>query len=78
MREAGAAAGEETARVVFRVTGATVPAFVPSAPAAVAVEQQYRTALADDILAEYIADVQKQAGVSVNEGAFRRAIGGEY
>ena len=55
-----------------------MPAFVPTAPAAVAVEQQYRTALADDILAQYIADVQKQAGVSVNEGAFRRAIGGEY
>ena len=26
----------------------------------------------------YAADAQKQAGVSVNEAAFRRAIGGEY
>ncbi len=76
--KAGTAAGEDTARVVFRVTSATVPAFVPSAAGAVAVEQQYRTALADDILAQYIADVQKQAGISVNEAAFRRAIGGEY
>jgi peptidyl-prolyl cis-trans isomerase D len=76
--KSGSASGEGTARVVFRVTQATVPPFVATAAGAVAVEQQYRTALADDVLAEYIADVQKQAGVSVNEAAFRRAIGGEY
>ncbi|RVU21567.1 peptidylprolyl isomerase [Methylobacterium oryzihabitans] len=74
--KAGSAAAG-SGRVVFRVTGATVPAFVATAPAAGGVEQQYRTALADDILAEYLADVQKQAGVSVNEALFRRAIGGE-
>ncbi|GJD48858.1 Peptidyl-prolyl cis-trans isomerase D [Methylobacterium crusticola] len=75
--KAGSAAAGD-GRVVFRVTAATVPPFAATAPGVASVEQQYRTALADDVLSEYIADVQKQAGVSVNETAFRRAIGGEY
>jgi peptidyl-prolyl cis-trans isomerase D len=37
-----------------------------------------RTALADDLLGEFIAEVQKSAGVSVNQTALRRALGGEY
>jgi len=65
-------------RVVFKVTGATMPAFVAGAPSDVAIEKNFRTALADDVLGEFIADVQKNAGVSVNEAAYRRAIGGEY
>ncbi|MEH3144898.1 MAG: SurA N-terminal domain-containing protein [Methylobacterium frigidaeris] len=70
-------AAEGSGRAVFWVTGATVPAFAATASAAAGVEQQFRTALADDILSEYLADVQKQAGVSVNEALFRRAVGGE-
>ncbi|MFE1600829.1 peptidylprolyl isomerase [Methylobacterium sp. ID0610] len=72
----GSASAGDKARVAFKVTAATVTPLVPGSDATV--EQQYRSALADDILAEYIADAQKQAGVSVNESAFRRAIGGEY
>ncbi|GJE00424.1 peptidylprolyl isomerase [Methylobacterium isbiliense] len=72
----GSATAGEKARVAFKVTSATVAPF--QAGAQPNVEQQFRTALADDIIAQYIADAQKQAGVSVNEAAFRRAIGGEY
>ena len=40
-------------------------------------DEDSRTALNDDVLGEYIAEVQKNAGVSVNQAALRRAIGGE-
>ncbi|ACA19715.1 PpiC-type peptidyl-prolyl cis-trans isomerase [Methylobacterium sp. 4-46] len=72
----GSASAGDKVRAAFKVTSATVPP-LPSGPQG-GVEQQYRQALADDVLAEYIADAQRQAGVSVNEAAFRRAIGGEY
>ncbi|MGU3537889.1 peptidyl-prolyl cis-trans isomerase [Methylobacterium sp. A54F] len=65
-------------RAVFRVTAATMPAYVPGSPSDKTVESNFRTALADDILGEYIAEVQKNAGVSVNQAALKRALGGEY
>jgi len=65
-------------RAVFLVKSASVPAYVPGAQSDKTVETQFRTALVDDVLGEYIADVQKNAGVSVNQAALRRAIGGEY
>ena len=65
-------------RVVFKVTAATMPAYVPGSPSDKTVEGNFRTALADDVLGQYIAEVQKNAGVSINQAALRRAIGGEY
>ncbi|GJE42845.1 peptidylprolyl isomerase [Methylobacterium soli] len=75
--KAGSAASGD-GRAVFKVTGATMPAFVAGSPSDKTIESNFRTALADDVLGEYIAEVQKSAGVSVNQAAFRRAIGGEY
>ncbi|RZL99375.1 MAG: peptidylprolyl isomerase, partial [Sphingomonas sp.] len=75
--KAGSAASGE-ARAVYKVEAATMPAFVAGSPADKTIEGNFRTALADDVLGEYIAEVQKNAGVSVNQAALRRAIGGEY
>ena len=75
-KAASAPAGE--GRVVFKVTAATMPAYVPGSPSDKTVESNFRTALADDVLGQYIAEVQKNAGVSINQAALRRAIGGEY
>ena len=75
--KAGSAPAGE-GRVVFKVTVATMPAYVPGGPSDKTVESNFRTALADDVLGEYIAEVQKNAGVSINQAALRRAIGGEY
>ncbi|MER2269431.1 peptidylprolyl isomerase [Methylobacterium oxalidis] len=75
-KTASAPSGES--RILFKVTSATMPAYVPGSPTDKTIEANFRTALADDILGEYIAEVQKKAGVSVNQAAFRRAIGGEY
>ena len=65
-------------RLVFKVTEASMPAYVAGGSTDQNVEKGFRTALSDDVLGEYIADVQKNAGVSVNQSALRRAIGGEY
>lgn len=65
-------------RAVFRVTAATMPAFVPGTTTDGQLVNSLRTALADDVLGEFISEVQKSAGVKVNQTAFRRALGGEY
>lgn len=75
--KAGSAPGADNGRVVFKVTSATVPPFVTSTQQAAALEAQLRIAVADDLLGEYIAEVQRGVGVTVNEDAFRRAIGGD-
>ena len=66
------------ARAVFKVTAATMPALVLGSPADTAIETRFRTVVADDVLGQYIGEVQKDAGVTVNQAAFRRAVGGEY
>lgn len=73
-----ASAPSGVGRDVFKVTAATMPAFVPGTPTDHQLMTSLRTALADDVLGEFITEVQKSAGVSVNQTALRRALGGEY
>ena len=75
--KAGSAAAGE-ARAVFKVETATMPAYVAATASDRTIAGNFRTALADDVLGQYIAEVQKSAGVSVDQAALRRAIGGEY
>ena len=70
-------AATDTGRTVFKVTAASVPPLVTSTQQAAAVEDQLRQALAEDLLAEYFADVEKQLGVTTYPENMRRAIGGE-
>jgi peptidyl-prolyl cis-trans isomerase D len=71
------AAGSDESRVVFNVTAATMPPFVTSTGEAQRIEEQLRILLTDDLLAQYIAQLQKDLGVSINQANMRRAIGGE-
>jgi peptidyl-prolyl cis-trans isomerase D len=71
------AAGTEESRVVFNVTAASMPPFVTSTNEAQRIEEQLRILLTDDLLAQYIAQLQKDLGVTINEQNMRRAIGGE-
>ncbi|MCE4223986.1 peptidylprolyl isomerase [Methylobacterium sp. C25] len=75
--KAGSAPSGEN-RAVYKITRAEMPAFVAGMPTDKNAEKSFRTALSDDVLGEYIADVQKNAGVTVNQTAFKRALGGEY
>ena len=71
-----ASAPDGDVRVVFKVVDSAVPAFDPEAPALKGLEPQLRTALTEDILAQYIARIQDEVGVSINEAAVRLAVGG--
>ena len=74
---AGTAASGES-RAVFKVTGASMPGYVAGGPSDKTIAQSFQAALADDVLSEYISEVQKNAGVSVDQAALRRALGGEF
>ena len=76
-KSASAEAGES--RALFKVTAATMPAFVPGSPEDEAITKRFQPTIADDVLGQYIGDVQTSVGVTINQAAFRRAIGGgEY
>jgi peptidyl-prolyl cis-trans isomerase D len=75
--KAASAASADDSRVVFKVESATVPPFVATASEAQRVEEQLRVLLSDDLLGQYIAYLQKELGVSINEQNLRRAIGAE-
>lgn len=75
--KAGSAAlGEGEVRVVFQVTGASVPPFDPNAGEAKKIDEQIKLALSDDLMAEYVAKLRQDLGVSVNQQALRNALGG--
>ena len=67
----------EASRVVFRVVSANVPPLAAGAPQPAAVDEQLRLLFSDDLLTELIAQVQSKVGVSINQAALKRAIGGE-
>lgn len=69
------ASGNE--RIVFKVNDAVVPAFDREEQSIAALVPQLRSTLTEDILAQYIARVQEELGVSINEAAVRLAVGGQ-
>ena len=60
------------------MTSATVPPRVTTTQEAEATEKQLRLVLADDILSEYVAALEKKADVKVYPENVRRVTGGEY
>ncbi len=64
-------------RAVFKVTAATVPPLNTTTQQADAVKTRLRDALSDTLIEQYIADLQKEIPVSVNQQALRQVIGGD-
>jgi len=75
-KAASALSGEDS-RAVFKVTAATLPPLVTSTREASSVEERLRVALSEDLLAQYIAQVEKDVGVTINQQNLRRAVGGD-
>jgi peptidyl-prolyl cis-trans isomerase D len=67
----------DNARVVFKVTAATVPPFVTTTQEAQRIADQLRLFIADDLIAQYVKQAQQDLGVRVYPDAVRRAVGGE-
>src|SRR5215216_879608 len=67
--------GEE--RVIFRVTDIKVPPLDAAGPEGKRIEDALRGAVAQDLLAQYVGQVERDLGTSINADALRRVTGGE-
>ncbi len=76
MGAAATAEGKDPAeRIVFVVTDITVPQFDPTSPDAKRINDALRDAMANDLYSQYVARVETDLGVSVNQGALSQALG---
>jgi len=67
---------EPTERLVFRVTEAKVPPLDPESAEAKRLDEALRSRSAEDFAAEYVAKLQADAGVTINQNALNQAVGG--
>jgi peptidyl-prolyl cis-trans isomerase D len=73
----GAAQGNnETERFVFQVTDVTDPAFDTSSQQGKAIADVLQNSYTDDVIAEYIARLESDFGVTVNQSALDQVVGG--
>jgi peptidyl-prolyl cis-trans isomerase D len=75
--KAASAANGADSRAVFKVTAATVSPLVTTTQDAQQIEDQLRDSASDDMISEYIAELRKVIGVSINQQAVRQVVGGE-
>jgi peptidyl-prolyl cis-trans isomerase D len=74
---AGSAVGKDaTERVVFHLTDITVPTFDAASPEGKRIEDSTRRALTEDLLAQYVAQLQTDLGATINQDALRRVASG--
>jgi len=64
-----------TEQIVFRVMDVVVPPFDAAAPDIKQTEQGLKTALSDGVIGEYVAKLQSEIGVTINQSALRQATG---
>lgn len=65
-----------TQRIVFKVTDITVPNFDPSSAEAKRMIETLRTSYNEELIAQYVTQIEVDLGTSVNEAALAQAIGG--
>ncbi len=65
-----------TGRMVFQILDTATPEFNAESDANREMAKQLRAVIADDVLTEYVARLQKDYGVRLNEAAIRAATGG--
>ncbi len=74
---AGSAEGDQqTQRYVFRVTKVLDPKLDPASPQGEAMRTSLQNSYGDDINVEYIARLEDQFGVEVNQAAVNQVLGG--
>jgi peptidyl-prolyl cis-trans isomerase D len=66
-----------TEMVVFRVTEVTTPPLDPNSEDGKKIEDALRRAYADDIVGQYLTQLQNDLGVAVNQTALRQVTGAE-
>ena len=73
---ASAEGDKETERLVFRVTDIVDPPLDASSSQGKAIADTLQNSITEDIVTEYIARLENDFGVSVNQGALNQVIGG--
>jgi len=68
-------AADGKGRLVFKVTGASVPDFDETAADTVALADQLSQQIQDSLLGQFISDQETKAGVEINEAAVAQIIG---
>jgi len=66
---------EATERFVFRVTAVSVPTLDAASAEAQRLNDSLRRAYADELMSEYVANLEADLGVRINQSALRQAIG---
>ncbi|MEA3027309.1 MAG: peptidyl-prolyl cis-trans isomerase [Alphaproteobacteria bacterium] len=72
----GSVEANPTERIVFRVTEIKVAPLDPEAADAKRIDEALRARVTEDLIAQYLAHVQGEIGVSVNQTALNQAAGG--
>ncbi|WP_158815105.1 SurA N-terminal domain-containing protein [Methylocapsa sp. S129] len=62
-------------RVVFKVTADSTPPIDPADPKVKALQSSVNEGLTDDLVSQYIAELQRQLGVVINDNALQAAEG---
>ena len=65
-----------TERIVFRVTDIKVPSYDPEASEAKRIDEALRSRITEDLVAQYMARLQSDVGVSINQSALSQVSGG--
>ncbi|HZS64838.1 MAG TPA: SurA N-terminal domain-containing protein [Xanthobacteraceae bacterium] len=76
--QAGAAQGQQPVqRIVFRVTDVKTPALDMNSPDAKRIENATRTSKTNELLGQYVSQLESELGVSINQAALSQIAGGE-
>jgi peptidyl-prolyl cis-trans isomerase D len=66
----------ETQRYVYRVTEVTIPTFDANSPDGKTLSDALQNSYSDDLMGEYIARLESDYGVNINQSALNQVIGG--
>jgi peptidyl-prolyl cis-trans isomerase D len=74
----GTAEGQSGAeRVIFQVTDVSVPSLEAEDPQFKQVEETLRNSFSEDLLRQYVNELERELGAKINTDALRRVVGGE-
>ena len=74
--EVASAAGDAQSRLVFKILDSVIPPMDADSDVMKGLGEQLRNALTEDLITQYLAALQTQTGVRINEAAVRAAVGG--
>ena len=74
--EVASASGDGQSRLVFKILDSVTPPMDADSEVMKSLGEQLRTAMTEDVITQYLAALQAQTSVQINEAAIRAAVGG--